>query len=101
MQTIYEVASLLAAAHRQEDPEIQEIFVVEDPSGQEVRLLEVSSGIGTVGAIMPFGFAARPDLGVPYRSVIVLVSPEEKESLDQKELHLPETWGNPPVLRPI
>ncbi len=101
MQTIYQVAALLAAAHRKQDPEIQEIFVVEDPTGREVRLLEVSSGVGSVGAIMPYGYAARPDLGVPYPSIIVLVSPEEKEHLDQGRLRLPEGWGESPVLRRI
>lgn len=101
MMSIHEVALILAQAHRNADSEIRQIFLANDPAGKEVRLLEVSDSAGNTGAIMPFRFAARPDLGVPYPSVIVLVSPEEKESLDNKELHLPESWGDSPELLSI
>jgi hypothetical protein len=101
MPTTHEVALTLARAHRNADSDIQQIFLAKDPTEQEVRLLEVSGAVGNTGSIMPFRFAARPDLGVPYPSVIVLVSPEEKESLDNHELRLPESWGTSPELLSI
>jgi hypothetical protein len=101
MMSIHDVALTLARAHRKADAEIREIFLAKDPAGKEVRLLEVSSSVGNTGSILPFRFAAREDLGIPYPSVIVLVSPEEKQSLDNKELQLPESWGSSPELLSI
>lgn len=98
MKTTAEVAKELARAHRRADPDIQQIYLIEDPDGAEVRLLEVSESVGYTGSVMPFRFAARPDLDVPYPSVVVLMSPEEKALLDQKELELPVAWGSPPKL---
>ncbi|MDI1428802.1 hypothetical protein [Polyangium sorediatum] len=100
-RTVEEVARDLAAAHRRADPDIQQIFMIADPAGAEVRLLEVSSSVGNTGSVMPFRFSARPDLDVPFPSVVILLSPEEKEQLDRQELHLPATWGSSPRLVPI
>lgn len=100
-KSVEEVARDLAAAHRRADPEIQQIFMVADPEMAEVRLLEVSGAVGNTGSIMPFRFTARPDLDVPFPSVVILMSPEEKELLDRQELHLPDTWGASPKLVPI
>ncbi len=83
MKSVEEVAKDLAHAHRQADPDIQQIWMSEDPSGREVRLLEVSGSVGNIGAIMPFRFSARhPD--VPYPSVVILLSPEEKSQPRRK-----------------
>lgn len=101
MKSVNEVAKSLAMAHKQADPDIQEIYVIEDPAGEEVRLVEVSSSVGYTGSVMPFRFDARPDLDVPYPSVVVLLSPEEKVLLDRKELELPAAWGPSPTLVPI
>lgn len=96
-----EVAKSLAKAHKQADPDIQQIYLIEDPTGAEVRLLEVSRSVGYTGSVMPFRSAARPDLDVPYPSVVVLLSPEEKALLDRRELELPAAWGPSPKLVPI
>lgn len=98
MKAVFEVAKDLAEAHKKADPEIRQIYLVEDPAGAEVRLIEVSSAVGYTGSIMPFRFAARPDLDIPYPSVVILLSPEEKDLLDRKELELPNTWGSSPQL---
>ncbi len=100
-RSLLEVAQDLARAHKEADREIQQIYMVEDPSGREVRLVEVSGSVGYTGSVMPFRFAARDDLNVPYESVIILLNPEEKEMLDQKKLALPEAWGPSPGLIPI
>ncbi|WP_437630701.1 hypothetical protein [Sorangium sp. So ce854] len=101
MKRVDEVAKHLAEAHKKADPDIQQIYMVEDPTGAEVRLVEVSGSVGYTGAVMPFRFAARPDLDIPYPSVVILLSPEEKTLLDRKELELPDTWGSSPRLVPI
>jgi len=97
-KSVQDVAQDLAAAHKRADPDIQQIFMVDDPAGAEVRLLEVSGSVGNTGSVMPFRFTARPDLGVPFPSVVILLSPEEKEQLDRQELQLPDAWGSSPKL---
>jgi hypothetical protein len=101
MKSVADVALELAQAHKQADPEIQQIYWVRDPADNEVRLLEVSGSVGNTGSVMPFRFAARPDLGIPYPSVVVLLSPEEKSLLDSNSLSLPANWGQPEDLRKI
>lgn len=101
MKPMDEVAKHLAKAHKKADPDIQQIYMVEDPAGTEVRLVEVSGSVGNTGTVMPFRFSARPDLDIPYASVVVLLSPEEKDLLDRKELELPDSWGVFPQLVPI
>jgi hypothetical protein len=101
MSTIRQAAKKMADAHRQADPDITQVYLVDDPNGSEVRLVEVSGSVGNTGSILPFRFAARPDRNMPYASVVILVSPEEKQLLDDKELDLPESWGESPQLEPI
>jgi hypothetical protein len=101
MRSVDEVAKNLATAHKQADPDIREIYLIEDPTGKEIRLVEVSTSVGFTGSIMPFRFAARPDLDLPYPSVVILLSPEEKDLLDRRELDLPDAWGPSPQLVPI
>jgi hypothetical protein len=101
MVSVSEVAKKLARAHKEADPEIDQIYLVEDPSGSEVRLVEVSKSVGNTGTVMPFRFAARKDLDVPYPSVVVLLSPEELQLVHDRELALPDTWGPMPTLVPI
>jgi len=101
MKSVDEVAKKLAKAHKKADPEIEQIYMIEDPAGAEVRLVEVSGSVGNTGTVMPFRFGARPDLDVPYPSVVILLSPEEKVLLDRKELELPDAWGPSPRLVPI
>jgi hypothetical protein len=94
-------ARQLAEDHRTNDPDTTNIYFVEDPADREVRLLEVSTSVGNAGAVMPVRFTARPEQGLDYPTVIVLLSPEEKAQVDAGNLELPETWGVNPELQPL
>jgi hypothetical protein len=96
---IFEVAQELASAHRAEDPETRSVFLAESES--EVRLVEVSGSIGTSGEVLPFRFAPRPDLGVPYASVVLLLSEDDWGRVERGELALPVGWGSPRALKKI
>jgi hypothetical protein len=96
---IFDVAKELAEAHRAEDPETKSVFLAE--SDTEVRLIEVSGSVGTSGEVLPFRFVARPDLGVPYASVLVLLSEDDWKRMERGELALPPGWGTPDALKKI
>ena len=99
MKTISEVAHELANAHRTEDPDTKSVFLAK--SASEVRLVEVSGSVGNSGEVLPFRFAPRPDLGVPYASVVVLLSEDDWHRVEQGDLSLPEGWGQPDALQAI
>ncbi len=88
-----DIANELADAHREADPDTLGVYLAPDPSEQEIRLVEVSRSVGTTGEVLPFRFGARADQGIPYPSVVVLLSPEEWEQLSAGKLQLPATWG--------
>jgi len=90
-----EVAQILAEEHRKNDPDLRAAYLADDPDNREIRLVEVSSSVGITWQVLPFRFAARPDLGIPYPCVIVLLSPEEWEALatEGSDLTLPASWG--------
>jgi hypothetical protein len=96
---IVDVAKQLAEAHRKEDPATKAVFLAENLA--EVRLVEVSGSVSTSGEVLPFRFAARPDLGVPYASVVVLLSEDDWERIERGELWLPADWGTPATLKKI
>lgn len=99
LKPIFEVAKELAEAHRAEDPETTSVFLADSPT--EVRLIEVSGSVGTSGEVLPFRFAPRPDLGVPYASVVVLLSEDDWGRITRGELELPPGWGTPSALKKI
>jgi hypothetical protein len=99
LKSIFEVAKELAEAHRAEDPGTKSVFLAE--SSEEVRLVEVSGSVGTSGEVLPFRFAARPDLGVPYASVVVLLSEDDWERIQSEDLALPAGWGTHKTLKKI
>lgn len=92
MRTVFEVAKELAKAHREEDPATTAIYLSEAPG--EVRLIEVSGSVGSAGPkeVLPFRFAERPDQGIDYPSVVILLSPQEWEAVHRGELSLPQGW---------
>jgi hypothetical protein len=92
MMSVFDVAKKLAEDHKKEDPETTDVFVAE--ATDEVRLIEVSGSLGPTAprAVLPFRFNARPDKGVDYPSVVVLLSPSEWEAVQRGELELPEGW---------
>jgi len=100
-KTVLDVARELAEAHRAEDPETDEVYLA--TAEDEVRLVEVSRSVGPTKGdkLLPFRFVQRPDLGVPYDSVVVLVSPGEWESVRAGRLSLPVGWGSAVDLQKI
>jgi hypothetical protein len=55
-------------------------------------LLEVSGSAPRSGDVLPFRFAARPDIGVPFASTVILMSPEEWKDVLSGALPLPPGW---------
>jgi len=98
-KTIEDVAQDLATAHKGEDPHTQAIYL--SRSTAEVRLVEVTGSVGDAGEVLPFRFGARPDLGVTYPSVVVLLSPGEWDEVRKGTLSLPEGWDPPEALKKI
>ena len=96
---VADVAKELADAHRREDPSTTAVFLAEDAA--EVHLVEVSGAVATSGEVLPFRFGARPDLDIPYASVVILLSEEEWASVERGELELPPGWGKPSELKKI
>lgn len=95
MRSLETVAREVAAAHCEQDPDTTAVYLVPDPAGAEIRLVEVSRALGTVGEILPYRFKPTPERGVPYATVIILLSPADWEQLQQGQLELPQGWGRP------
>lgn len=75
--------------HRERDPLTTEIYYSE--TSEELRLLEISEDVTTVGAVIPFRF--RPHDGYLLPISIAVISPEELELLKQGDIDMPEGWG--------
>lgn len=90
---IDQVARTLAEAHRREDPATQLVLLSDD--ADEVRLIEVSGSVGTTGEVLPFRFTPDPLHGIDYPSVVILLSREDWERVERRELRLPEGWAEP------
>lgn len=100
-RSLDEVARELAEAHREADPTTQAVYLALDPAGREIRLVEVSGSVGTTGEVLPFRFGPRVDQGIPYPSIVVLLSPDEWKQLEAGQLELPESWGRAAALVPL
>jgi hypothetical protein len=90
-KTIREVAEELPKAHKEDDDSTTDVYFV-DGIDNEVRLVEVSGSLGSggPGEMLPFRFT--PSEGVPFPSVVVLLSPSEWTSAQKGDLKLPEGW---------
>ncbi len=95
MRTIQEVAERLAAMHRAEDPGTTHVFLAKGDATREpeVRLVEVSESVGPTGDVLPFAFLPRADLGIDFRSAVVVLSLDEWAQIKDGRLKLPEGWG--------
>jgi hypothetical protein len=93
MKTVAQVAHELAKAHIEDDPNTTDVYFV-DGIDNEVRLVEVSGSLGNggPGEVLPFRFKEQPEQGVPYPSVVVLLSPAEWASVENGQLELPPGW---------
>lgn len=91
-----ETAELLAANHFDVEPNLQCVHLLEpldegNPD-QPIALLEVVEGTIERG-IEPIGFAADPQRGIDYPSVVVEVSPREYQDIRSNRLDLgPSGW---------
>ncbi|MBY0313135.1 MAG: hypothetical protein K2W85_13780 [Phycisphaerales bacterium] len=79
----------LTVAHGEALQPGDRIFIFDDPAKREVRLLEVTSDTVPTG-VMPVAFRPQPEF--PFRSVIVQITPQEWQSIEQGRLALPEGW---------
>lgn len=92
-----EVARELAKKHYQAEAGLQRIFrlsgsaEVEVSPVEPIKLLEVNANTVPSG-VLPVQFGPAPASGIPYPSVIVEVSPEEFQKIQQEELKLPKGW---------
>ncbi len=84
-----ETARQLAEAHRRADPRTTRIFLDPDPKEQVIRLLEVTASAPDTGCFEPVEFIPRPDLGVPFRTLILLLGVGEWARVEAGELELP------------
>ena len=98
-KTLKETAEALVSKHVEVDPEITHVFLARNEN--EIRIVEITSSVGTTKEIIPFSFKSRPRLGIHFPTVIILLSPEELELLKKKELELPKGWGAFKNLIPI
>jgi hypothetical protein len=85
-----DVAATLAQAHREADPKTNTVKYF--PGGPPIRLIEVSSEAPTTGEILPFEFPEDRANGVVYSSIVVLLSPEEWDDVQNGALPLPTGW---------
>ena len=88
-EEMFATARMLAAANREAEPAIRKTLLF--PSVQEIRLVHIDLTAHPSGAeerLSPFYF--NPDIshGIPFRSAIALIRPEEEEHLG-----LPNGWG--------
>lgn len=76
--------------HREGEQPPQKIILFPDPDGQEVRLLEVTELVPETGELYPITFGATKEL--PYRTVVMQVTPREWEAIRAGKMPLPEGW---------
>jgi hypothetical protein len=88
-----EEAAALARAHYAIEPGLRAVYRLEgpDPTDPRIKLLEVNEQTVPTG-IVPVGFAAHPASGLHYPSVVIEVTPQEYEALEQGSLTLPYGW---------
>jgi hypothetical protein len=91
--TYEDACRMLIRAHRENEPALEQIYLVPDPERREVRLIEINPGTAPTGELMLFELGKTPDF--PFRSVIGEVTPVEWESIRAGTLPLPPGWDLP------
>ena len=88
-QDVRAAALEIVRENREGDPDIQEVYLF--PAEAEIRLIYIDSNTTPNrgnDAVTPFYFGRDLQGGLPYRSAIALIRPEERAML-----HPPEGWG--------
>ena len=90
----------LATSHKDVDHETTTVLYYPPQPGEApvVRLLEVTGSCPTLGEVWPVAFGAAPEEGVPFPSVVILMSGEDFRALKNQQLRLPEGWTGEPVV---
>lgn len=83
------VAQMLAGEHASSDEGMKKVLWF--PHDREIRMIEVSSSVGSTGEVLPFRFTADPP-EVPFESVIALLGADDGERLEGGQLELPPGW---------
>lgn len=95
MGTVLEEAKKLTQEHTDEIVSVVSVWLCQHD--EQIRLVEVddtySDPIGSTGEVLPFGFAAQPDLGYDHPTVLIVLSPEEWNQVQSGKLSLPEGWN--------
>lgn len=94
---ILDVAKELAAAHHNEDPSTTRVYLSSHDT--EIRLVEVAGSVESTGELFPVHFAK--DREVPYTSVVVLLSEDEWQQVENGALALPKGWDKASLTRLI
>jgi hypothetical protein len=66
------------------------VFHLPDSGGQIVRLLEISDEFLADGSVKPFTLGRSASF--PFRSSVILASPDEWREIEAGRLSLPEGW---------
>lgn len=93
MRSLSDVAKELAQAHRKYDPATTLIKFFPSAQNGRIQLLEVSTSAPTTDEVLPFGYGSDPANGVDYPSVVILLSPEEWQHVQDGKLALPVGWN--------
>lgn len=95
MVTKDEAARTLAQRTFEGDTGITHVYRLtgppEDDPAEPVKLLYANEGHEPIG-FHPLGFRAAPAIGVPYRYIIVVISPGELADVQGGRLELPRGW---------
>lgn len=91
MDKIIDVAKRMSDKHKIKDKDVISCWF--SPHATRIRLIEITTSVGTTEEVIPFFFYARPDLGIPYDAELILLSPKEWEMYEQGKLSLPKGWN--------
>ncbi len=86
MESIEEAARKLAEYNMEAAPETEAVYFFPHPD--EIRLIETDPTTLSDTEIVPYYFGASPASGIPFRSSVALIRPEEAFHLP-----LPPGWG--------
>ena len=81
-----QAARKMAAANVEAAPETKAVYMF--PDEKEIRLIEIDPTTLPSAEVVPYYFGAAPKSGIPFRSSVALIRPEEAFRLAP-----PPGWG--------